>query len=120
IQASLPTKHRGLASRAVIFALCYAQPLVRSWHRYRARLIWAQPPGKIAELNLPSSNRMSWHGRRTILFWTENGCDRTELLNKVSQRLAKYRWGNEIDSGWSKRDLQIDGYPGTVVQVKTA
>jgi GT2 family glycosyltransferase len=119
VQAPLPAKHHSLVARLVIFGLSYAQPLVRSWHRYRARLIWAEPPGKVAELNLPSSNRMPWHGRRVLTFWTDEGRDRTELLNEVSRHLAKYRWGNQIDSGWSMRDLQIDGYPGTVIQVKT-
>jgi hypothetical protein len=118
-QARLPGKHRGLGARLVVFALCYSQPLVRSWHRYRARLFWAQPPGKVEELNLPSGSRMSWQGRHTLVLWTEEGRDRTELLNEVSSRLAKYRWGNQIDTGWTKRDLEIDGYPGTVVRVKT-
>src|SRR5947208_273776 len=32
-QASLAPQHEGLRSRLVIAALCYAQPLVRSWRR---------------------------------------------------------------------------------------
>ena len=36
-QAKLPAGHGGLASRLVVAALCYAQPLARSWKRYRTR-----------------------------------------------------------------------------------
>jgi hypothetical protein len=118
-QARLSPEHRGLASRLVLFLLCYAQPLVRSWYRYWTRLFWAQPPGKVGEFGLVSSGRLSWTGRRTLAYWTDLGHDRTDLLAEFNARLAKYRWGCRADSGWSSWDLEVDGYPGTVVQVQT-
>jgi GT2 family glycosyltransferase len=118
-QARLDSRRRGLSSRLVLFLLCYAQPLVRSWYRYRTRLLWAQPPGKVAEFDLASAGRLSWTGRRTLVYWSDRGHDRTDLLAEMNARLAKYRWGCRIDSGWSPWDLEIDGYPGTVMQIQT-
>jgi hypothetical protein len=37
-QARLAPEHDGLPSRCLIALLCYLQPLVRSWHRYRTRV----------------------------------------------------------------------------------
>ena len=44
-QARLPAQHDGLASRLVVAALSYAQPLVRSWQRYRTWLFAFPKPG---------------------------------------------------------------------------
>src|SRR5205823_3685695 len=43
-QACLAREHRGAMSRLVITGLCYAQPLVRSWRRYRTRLFSYRAP----------------------------------------------------------------------------
>src|SRR5262249_52083795 len=37
-QATLARRHEGFRSRLLIAVLCYAQPLIRSWSRYRTRL----------------------------------------------------------------------------------
>src|SRR5207249_1919188 len=37
-QASLPAEHESVKARLIITALCYAQPLVRSWRRCCRRL----------------------------------------------------------------------------------
>jgi hypothetical protein len=38
LQARIPSGHDGPRSRLLVAALCYAQPLARSWTRYRTRL----------------------------------------------------------------------------------
>src|SRR5262249_58453619 len=43
-QARLPAQHAGFKARCLIAALCYLQPLLRSWARYRTRLLAYRPP----------------------------------------------------------------------------
>src|SRR5262249_13928254 len=43
-QARLPAAHDGMRSRLVVALLCYLQPLVRSWRRYRTRLFSRAAP----------------------------------------------------------------------------
>jgi GT2 family glycosyltransferase len=119
-QARLERRHDGLRSRLVVFMLSYAQPLVRSWHRYRTRLFTAQPPGLTAGSEAVAAGNMPLTGRRTLALWTEHGHDRVQLLDEANRQLSTSRWGNRIGTGWTTWDLEIDCYPGTVVRVTTA
>jgi GT2 family glycosyltransferase len=118
-QVRLARIHDGPLSRAVVFALCYAQPLVRSWYRYRTRLLSAQVPEKSNEINSGKRLRLPLSGCRTLAYWTSNGSDRTKLLADVNAYLSQKRWGGMIGSGWTNWDLEIDCHPGTVVRVQT-
>jgi O-antigen biosynthesis protein len=118
-QVRLTRTHDGLFSRAVVFGLCYAQPLVRSWCRYRTRLLSAQVPEKAGEANGSKHPRLPLSGSSKLAFWTNKGHDRTQLLADVNAYLAKKRWGSMIGSGWANWDLEIDCHPGTVVRVQT-
>jgi hypothetical protein len=120
VQARLERRHDGLRSRLVVFMLSYAQPLVRSWHRYRTRLFTAQPPGLTAGSETVAAGNMPLTGRRTLALWTEQGHDRVQLLDEANRQLSTSRWGNRIGAGWTNWDLEIDCYPGTVVRVTTA
>jgi GT2 family glycosyltransferase len=117
-QARLPKAHDGLRSRLVVAALSYAQPLVRSWKRYRTWMFAFPDPGH------PDPDAggepLPWSGRRTTAYWTECGRDRTELLHSVVARLTEHRWGRAIDSGWSAWDLEVSGDRYTSVQLRTA
>jgi hypothetical protein len=59
-------------------------------------------------------------GVQTVAYWNEQGCGRTELLNRAVAYLAERRWSRVIDSGWSPWDMEIYCHPWTVVQVCTA
>jgi hypothetical protein len=119
-QARVPPRHDGLKSRCLIALLCYLQPLVRSWVRYRARLsvfrAWSAhfrpPPGAWARLPLT--------GRLTMDYWSEEWRDRTELLECAVTYLNRRRCGRVIDTGWSNWDLQVFCHAWTVVEVRTA
>jgi GT2 family glycosyltransferase len=117
-QARLPKEHDGLRSRLVVAALSYAQPLVRSWKRYRTWMFAFPDPGHpdpdVGGEPLP------WSGGRMTAYWTEGGRDRTELLHTVVTRLTEHRWGRAIDSGWSAWDLEVCGDRYTSVRVRTA
>ncbi|MGE5192535.1 MAG: glycosyltransferase [Deltaproteobacteria bacterium] len=117
-QACLAPEYMGLPSRLVLTWLCYAQPLVRSWSRYRTRFFAYRPPlaGPFPDT---ARNRLSFTGKRIAHYWTEDGSGRIELLGMVVAYLNEHRWGKTIDAGWRDWDLEIYCHPWTVVQVCT-
>jgi GT2 family glycosyltransferase len=116
-QAVLAPAHDGLRSRLVVMALCYAQPLVRSWTRYRTRLFAHSPPAP----DLPLKEA---RGRqplpRTAAYWGEGATERTELVGLFVAYLLEHRWGTVLDSGWSDWDVEVHGHPWTLLRVATA
>ncbi len=115
-QATLPPEHRGLTSRLLIAALCYAQPLVRSWARYRTRLFSYRSPKPAVEEGTVVGLRLA----RDMAYWSEGTCERTELLGLFIAYLIEHRWGTTIDSGWSSWDIEVHYHPWTLLQVCTA
>src|SRR5262245_10053044 len=117
IQARLSQQHDGLVSRLVVMGLCYGQPLVRSWARYRARIFApAAVPPYLPSVE-PGDVRVPWTGRGKLTYWTEEYRDRTELLGLVVNRLEKLRWPKVIDAGWSDWDLEVLRHVWTAVQI---
>ena len=109
----------GVLSRLVIAWLCYAQPLVRSRKRYRTRLFfWSAPRG--AGATSGATGEMPLCGNRRSAYWSETGCQRTDLLGKVVARLKDERWGIAIDPGWTDWDVEIHGHPWTLLRLCTA
>jgi hypothetical protein len=119
-QAALAPEHEGLRSRLLIAAFCYAQPLVRSWRRYRTRLFSYCPPIPTPVTVDGSGVQLSLTGTRTIDYWSEEGHERTELLGLFIAYLVEHRWGTTVDSGWSQWDVEVHYHPWTLVQVCTA
>jgi O-antigen biosynthesis protein len=119
-QAHLPAEHAGLASRLLIAALCYAQPLVRSWHRYRTRLFRYRVPKADPALRIGRGECLPLWGRHVVAYWTEQGYERIELLGLVIAYLTEHGWGKRLDSGWEGWDLEVYCHPWTVVRVCTA
>jgi hypothetical protein len=118
-QARLPSEHDGLTSRLLVAALCYAQPLVRSWKRHGTRLLRYRPPrwNGVPQTGGP---RMPLTGTAAVAYWSEDGCERTQLLQRVLAYLDEYRWGKVIDSGWVRWDLLVYCHLWTGVEVSTA
>jgi GT2 family glycosyltransferase len=119
-QARLAPAHDGPRARLVVMALCYVQPLVRSWYRYRTRLFAYRPPAADAGFLPRGGTRLPWTGKHTVAYWCENGPERLQLLGCVVLYLNEHRWGRAIDSGWSDWDVAIYCHPWTVVEVSTA
>jgi GT2 family glycosyltransferase len=123
-QARLASRYDCLRARLLILALCYAQPLVRSWSRYRTRFLSytppAGPPPAVISKHAKHGPRLSFAGTRTVAYWSEQGQERTALLGRVIAYLNAQRWGKTVDSGWQDWDLEIHCHPWTVVQVRTA
>jgi GT2 family glycosyltransferase len=119
-QATLAPAHDGLRSRLVVAALCYAQPLVRSWKRYRTRLFSYCRPVPPAESPGFRGERLALTGMRQAVYWSEQGCERTELLGLFIAFLMEHRWGTAVDSGWSDWDVEVHYHPWTMLQVRSA
>ena len=119
-QATLPSEHDGVRSRVLVMALCYAQPLVRSWARYRTRLLSYGYPRPSTAAADSRAARLPLSGHRELAYWSEQGHERTELLGVFLAYLLEYRWGTTIDPGWSEWDVEIHYHPWTFLQVCTA
>jgi GT2 family glycosyltransferase len=118
-QARMAPEYDGFVSRLVVAGLCYAQPLVRSWARYKRRGF-----GLAAQrLELPTSEycrfRRPWSGYGALSYWTEEWRDRMELLRGVVSQLEALRWPKTIDTGWTDWDLELYCGPWTAVQICT-
>jgi GT2 family glycosyltransferase len=118
-QAKLPAAHRGLTSRLVVAALCYAQPLARSWRRYRTRFFHPCVVVPDADLPVRPGRPLPLSGERTVEYWSERWQDRTELLSAVTAYLTERRWAKEFGAGWEAWDVRVYCHPLTEVRVAT-
>jgi hypothetical protein len=119
-QAQLLAPHKGVMARLVVMGLCYAQPLVRSWARYRTRLLSYDHPRSVPVPEDSAAARLPFSGNRALEYWSEQGHERTELLGLLLAHLLEYRWGTAIDSGWSEWDVEVHYHPWTLLQICTA
>src|SRR5579872_1350325 len=119
-QARLPARHGGLGARALVAALSYAQPLVRSLARYRGRLFPPRIPAPELERSTVCAGALPFSGRQTTGFWDEAWRERTELLDRIVRYFGDHRWAIKIDSGWTEFDAEIVCHPWTVLQLCTA
>jgi GT2 family glycosyltransferase len=119
-QAVLAPRHAGFVSRVLITGLCFAQPLVRSWHRYRTRLFSHAPPRTPPPCPGRRGERLPLTGRRAVAYWSESGTERTELLSLFIACLLENRWGTAIDEGWSAWDVEAHGHQWTALRICTA
>jgi GT2 family glycosyltransferase len=123
LQAPLPKECRGVLPRLITAGLCYAQPLVRSWHRYRTRLFPPAVAGETGPLparDTSASCPLPFNGNLCRQYWDEAWRDRTELLAAVTADLSQRRWVLKIDSGWTEWDMELYRHPWTALQICTA
>jgi hypothetical protein len=118
-QARLPATHDRPRSRALVAALCYAQPLVRSWARYQTRLFSYHKPVDGHDAPAAFASRLSLAMPLTVSYWDEQWHERYELLDLAVAVLSEHQWGKVIDSGWSDWDLEVSGDPWTLIRVSS-
>jgi O-antigen biosynthesis protein len=119
VQARLPQKACGWRSRLLVMGLCYVQPLVRSWRRYRTRW-WSYRAPTEGKLSLDGVAGLSELGRAQESYWSADGGSRLQLLAWVVAYVNEHRWGRALDSGWSDWDLRLYVDRWTLVEVRTA
>jgi GT2 family glycosyltransferase len=119
VQAHLSPAHDGFLSRCLVAALCYQQPLVRSWSRYRTRLFAYRPPASAPAVERYAPGPTPLTGIRCVEYWSEQGVGRTDLLRLAIAYLDEHRWGKVIDSGWSDWDLEVYCDRWTIVRMSS-
>jgi len=118
-QASLPAQHRGWRLRALVAMMCYLQPLVRSWARYKTRYLGPQAESTASLGRLV--RRRDFRRVQQTAFWAQGGGGgRTALLQELIRFLGAHRCSATIDTGWSESDLEVFRGPWTAVQIRTA
>jgi hypothetical protein len=117
-QARIARAHDGLRSRLLIAALCWAQPIVRTWARYRTRYYGHYAP--LADTPEPLFDLQRWRRKAAVSYWGADAPERVELLRQVVGQLESHRFGKTVDTGWTEGDLEVFTDPWTVVQLKTA
>jgi GT2 family glycosyltransferase len=122
LQARLAPEYDGPISRLLVTALCYVQPLVRSWARYRTRLFGYRTAAAEVCMPFAQSTPFRFAGSDTRAYWSDGAGDRLELLGRVTAYQSQYRWGQVVDAGWSDWDLEVycHPHPWTVVRICTA
>jgi GT2 family glycosyltransferase len=118
-QARLAPAHDGPRSRLLIAALCYTQPLVRAWARYRTRYFTFHASA-VPGLEALSDRVGRWRTSHSAAYWGTGRPERTDLLRRVIAHLEERHCGKSIDTGWSDCDLEVFRDPWTLVRIKTA
>ncbi len=118
-QVHLAGAHRYGCGRLLIAGLCYAQPLVRSWTRYRTRLSSQRAPCPDPAVLYGPRHRLSWRGLQSVAYWSETGSDRTEILRRAVAFMEVHRWGKMLDTGWLDWDISVYCDSGLVLKVVT-
>ena len=118
-QVQLGGAHRYGCGRLLVAGLCYAQPLVRSWTRYRTRLSSAARPCPDSAVLHGPRHRLSWRGLQSVAYWSETGSDRTEILRRAVAFMEVHRWGKMLDTGWLDWDISVYCDSGLVLKVVT-
>jgi len=133
-QAKLPPRYEGVKSRVLLAGLCYLQPLVRSWARYKTRYFSGrlgvaprrQPVGEVAAPTPPNGHPIipaAVAATATIpgelAFWGQGSPGRTDLLARIIDRLDAQRWRQTLDSGWTDMDLEVFRDPWDALAIRT-
>ena len=92
MQSPLSPEDRHPKSLLLVAFLCYAQPLVRSWHRYRVRLL--PPPTPIHDKETQEGVTFQLPAGDTIglSYWDEEWRERTDLLERVTRYFTEHNW----------------------------
>jgi hypothetical protein len=98
--------------------MCYLQPLVRSFARYKTRYLGrhAESTSRLGRL----AHRPRFRLKQRAAFWAPSGGgDRTTLLHDVIRALSTHRCSVTVDTGWLESDLEVFRGPWTAVQLRT-
>jgi len=119
-RVELPPGQQRWWSKPLIALLCLLQPIVRGWPRYAPRLRQAETPtsarSTVRELARQYGKTSSMH---QAAYWSEQGVERVEFLNKLLELLDRDHWQASTDSGWDEFDVAINGDRFTRVVVNT-
>ncbi len=122
IQAPLDEKYHGIKARLLIAALSYLQPLIRSWQRHQSRLMPNRDVGQSSskpEISSELPPGLRWIGSPTVSYWSNSGCDRIALLQKVTEYLKQNHWCFRTGRSSDPWDVDIFLGMGAVLRIFT-
>jgi glycosyltransferase involved in cell wall biosynthesis len=110
LRARIEPKFDTIAARLLVMFLAFAQPLVRGWSRYFTWLHFKRTPrGVIRAHEKLSAPAPASENARRLVYWSESGADRHQLLTSVLEVLEDEGWRYSTDTGWKEWDIQIYG-----------
>ena len=107
--SGVAAREEGLWSRPLVAALYFLQPLVRGWAKYQWRFTLRSVRPTTFQRPLPAAAWRPFRSRQVRTFWSENGTDRYQLLDRVLKRWADEGWQWRPDTGWGDYDAEIYG-----------
>jgi glycosyltransferase involved in cell wall biosynthesis len=109
-QAHLPTEQRRWWSGPLVAVLCFLQPIVRGWARYRSPVGQARSPGPNLVAGRVDLARLD--ARAPIALWAgRRGFDRYEFLEELLAALKERRLEARMSTEWSRHDLEAASGP---------
>ncbi len=117
IQANVARPADGIAARLVVAVLCWLQPLVRSFARYRT---WIRTSPR---RTTPLADRLHFpRSRQVVRFLSQAAVARETVLETAIRNLADagYHGINIDEEGWSSDDLKIHCPPVFQLSIVTA
>lgn len=108
LRLRLPLRWRGLRSRMLLWLLLLLQPLVRGWTRFIWNIRLGHfPKGPwIPRGGLFRIPRRPFKRVAAFELWSENGLDRTHLLNVLTSSPGPLQAPVKTDDGWQDWDLE--------------
>ena len=115
VQAHVARSVDGFAARCVVASLCWMQPLVRSYARYKV-LFHSHPRS-----TTPLSARLRFpFSRQVVRFLSQTGDDREVLLETSVRNLAAAGHHNVENAGWTSDDLILNCSPVYQLSITSA
>lgn len=109
-RAHLEARYDTLVTRLLLLYLAMAQPWRRGLARYltwiRGRRIPAYPQRQPAE---QPTERPRFLGAGHLAYWSEEGVERTALLDAIREELDEEGWRFAVDTGWKNWDVHVFG-----------
>jgi len=105
-----------LSDRALLWLLCWLQPIVREWSRLVGMIRLGSRPSfypSLPEIIIPGRPRkLSWTAER-LSFWSESGVGREAWLEEFRKLLSEKQTAHREDDGWRLFDVEL--LPSSVI-----
>lgn len=107
--------------RPLIAALHLLQPVVRSWSRYKHRLLRAPVPLLSAPAQAWTSHVKRIRGGQHDMYWRSiEGRGRDQLLESLVTAARRAGWGGDFYAQWEEWDVCLPGGPWHHARLRTA
>ncbi len=116
----LEPRFDGFRTRLLVFYLALLQPLTRAWARY---FVWMErkrtPHSVIVSAQTLPHHRPGWLECSLLQVWSQQGKDRSILLQTLNELFRTEGWQLVLDNGWSSWDMEVLANRWWNVRVRT-